>query len=146
MSLIQEIKAKNLDARKQKFTAVVNVLTPLIGESEMVGKNAGREVTDAEVLQMVKKFIKNLDETIRVLGDNDPRTAIALAEKRTLEAFLPKQLTEDELRTEINGIVAGLQATGVDNPKMGDVMKFLKLRFDGLYDGKLASTIIKEFV
>ena len=146
MSLIQEIKSKNLEARKQKLTAVVNVLTPLIGEAEMVGKNAGREVTDAEVVQMVKKFIKNLDETIRVLGDNDPRTLTAMGEKHTLETFLPKQLGDEELRKEIIGIVAGLQATGVDNPKMGDVMKFLKLRFDGLYDGKVASTIIKEYV
>lgn len=146
MSLIQDIKAKNLLARKSKYTSVVNVLTPLIGEAEAIGKNAGREVTDAEVVQMIKKFIKGLDETIKILGDNDPRTLNAYGEKHTLEFFLPKQLDEATLRAEVIGIVAGLQATGVDNPKMGDVMKFLKLRFDGLYDGKLASTIIKDYV
>jgi uncharacterized protein YqeY len=146
VSVIEQIKADQIAARKQKLTAVASLLTTLIGEAEMVGKNAGRAVTDAEVVQMIKKFIKNIDETIRALGDADPRTAVALAEKTTLEKYLPQQLDEAALRSEIGGIVAGLQATGVDNPTVGDVMKFLKLRFDGKYDGRLASTIIKEFV
>ena len=143
MTLIADIKAKNLEARKAKYASVVNVLTPLIGEAEMVGKNAGREVTDAEVVQMVKKFIKNLDETIKVLGDNDPRTLTALGEKHTLEFFLPKQLDEATLTKEISGIHAGLVSTG-EKADMGSIMKYLKLRFDGQYDGKLASTLIKK--
>lgn len=142
MSLLQEIKSKNLEARKAKLTAVVNVLTPLIGDAEMVGKNANREVTDAEVVQMIKKFIKNLDETIRALGDNDPRTLAALGEKNTLESFLPKQLSEDELKGHIHAIHAGL-VTHEGKADMGSIMKMLKTRFDGLYDGKLASQLIK---
>jgi uncharacterized protein YqeY len=143
MSLIQHIKDENLKARKQKFTAVVNVLTPLIGEAEMVGKNAGREVTDQEVVTVIKKFIKNLDETIKVLGDNDPRTLIAMGERATLETFLPKQLTEQELADHIHAIHAGL-VTHEGKADMGSIMKMLKIRFDGLYDGKLASTLIRK--
>lgn len=142
MSLIAEIKARNLDARKAKFAAVVNVLTPLIGEAEMVGKNAGREVTDAEVIQMVKKFVKNIDETIRLLGDHDPRTLAAIGEKMTLESILPKQLSEQELKDHIRDIHAGL-VTHEGKADMGSIMKMLKTRFDGLYDGKLASALIK---
>ncbi len=146
MSLIAQIKSKNLEARKAKLTAVVNVLTPLIGEAEMVGKNAGRDVTDAEVVQMVKKFIKNLDETIKVLGDNDPRTLAAMGEKMTLEGFLPKQLDEAQLRTEIGKILQELdELDGTHTkPKMGDVLRTLKFSFDGQYDGKMASELVKE--
>lgn len=143
MSLIEQIKAKNLEARKAKLTAVVNVLTPLIGEAEMVGKNAGHEVTDAEVVQMVKKFIKNLDETIRVLDDADPRTAIALAEKHTLEAFLPNQMTNLELEKAIGTIKNELNAGPKD---MGKILQTLKARFDGQYDGKTASMIVKAML
>lgn len=147
MTLMDQIKADQVSARKQKMTAVASLLTTLIGEAEMVGKNAGnRAPTDAEVQAVIKKFIKNLDETIAVLGDADPRTLAALGEKSTLEKYLPQQMTEAELRMAIEAIVAGLQGSGTDNPKMGDVMKFLKLRFDGRYDGKLASTLIKEYV
>lgn len=140
MSLIAEIKATNLSARKAKYTAIVNVLTPLIGEAEMVGKNAGREVTDAEVVQMLKKFIKGLDETIKILGDNDLRTTIALAERQTLETFLPKQLGTDELEQIISSIKVELSAGPKD---LGKALALLKSRFDGQYDGKTASMIAK---
>lgn len=142
MSLIQEVKSKNLEARKAKYTSVVNVLTPLIGEAEMVGKNAGREVTDQEVVTMIKKFIKNLDETIKVIGDSDPRALTALGEKQTLEFFLPKQLSEQDLKDHIRAIHAGLVAHE-GKADMGGIMRMLKTRFDGLYDGKLASQLIK---
>lgn len=142
MSLIGHIKIAQVQARKTKLTAVAGLLTTLIGEAEMVGKNAGREVTDPEVVQTIKKFIKNIDETIAVLGDNDPRTIVAMGEKMTLERFLPKQLTQDELVVHIRDIHAGLLAVK-DDIKMGDIMSFLKARFDGLYDGKLASALVK---
>lgn len=143
MSLIDTIKADQVSARKQRMTGVAALLTTLIGEAEMVGKNAGRIVTDAEVQATIKKFIKNIDETIKALGDADPRTAIAMAERDTLLRYLPQQLSEAELRQHISAIHAGLLAQG-DKADMGAIMKVLKQRFDGLYDGKLASTCIRE--
>ena len=51
--------------------------------------------------------------------------------------FLPKQLTADELKEIIGGVVA---ANGIAGPKgTGLVMKMLKEQYDGLYDGKVAS-------
>jgi len=140
MSLIQEIKDQNLAARRSKFTAVSNLLTTLIGEAEMVGKNAGREVSDAEVLAVIRKFVKNINETISILGDNDLRTTIALAERQTLEVFLPRQLGTDELEQIISSIKVELAAGPKD---MGRVLALLKSRFDGQYDGKSASMIAK---
>ena len=142
MSLIQRIKAEQVSARKQKLTAVASVLTTLIGEAEMVGKNAGREVTDAEVQAVIRKFIKNNNETIQALGDNDPRTLEFMGENVTLERFLPKQLTTEELTAVIRNIRDGL-ASRLTTVKMGDVMQVLKAKHDGLYDGKTASMIIK---
>jgi hypothetical protein len=61
MSLIQTIKADQVQARKAR-SASASILTTLIGEAEMIGKNAGdRESTDEEVIAIIKKFIKNLD-------------------------------------------------------------------------------------
>lgn len=143
MSLIQEIKIKNLEARKLRLTRYCGVLTPLIGEAEMVGKNAGRDVTDAEVVQTIKKFIKNLDEVIRVLGDNDPRTLVAIHERQMLEAFLPKQLTDEQLRRVLESIKNEISAGPKD---IGKMLGLLKSRFEGQYDGRSASTIAKELL
>jgi hypothetical protein len=140
MSLLAHIKAQNIAARKARLSAVSNLLTTLIGEAEMVGKNAGREVSDAEVLAVIRKFIKNINETISILGDNDLRTTIALAERQTLETFLPQQLTTAQLEQIISSIRVEISAGPKD---MGRVLALLKSRFDGQYDGKTASMIAK---
>ena len=74
MSLIIEIKSAQLAARKARDSFTASSLTTLIGEAEMVGKNAGREVTDAEVVAVLKKFVKNIDETTTVLSREQPLT------------------------------------------------------------------------
>lgn len=147
MSLIQQIKTAQLNARKQRKTVVASTLTTLIGEAEMVGKNDGnRDVTDQEVIATIKKFIKNLDETIRVAGDYRDGDAVdrAWTEKEALEQFLPNQLSEDELRAAMQSLIT---QNGLSGPKaMGVLMKELKAGYEGLYDGAVASKLAKELL
>lgn len=147
MTLMQKIRVLQLEARKAGKATPSALYTTLLGEAAKIGKDDGnRDTTDAEVTALVKKFVKNIDETIAAISRNNGDASRQQVERQLLEALLPTQLTEEELTAHITAIVAGLQSTGVDNPKMGDVMKVLKQRFDGQYDGKLASTIIKGFV
>ncbi len=147
MSLLTTLKKDQLDARKSKDSVKAQLLTTLIGEAEMVGKNDGnRPVLDQEVVAVVKKFIKNLDETIRIAGDYKDTISLekAKAEKDILESFLPKQLSEAELRVVIQDIIAKNSLAG---PKaMGALMKELKAAHDGTYDGGLASKISKDLL
>ena len=136
---MNEIRAKQLEARKTK-SSLAALYTTLLGEAAAVGKNAGnRETTDAEVMAVVKKFIKGLDETVMALCKSVQTTEvelaidIAAAERAILEEFLPKQLTEDELHD---------MATG--RGSMPDFMKYLKENYAGQYDGKLAATVAKS--
>lgn len=144
-SLLQQIKTAQLQARKDRKTVEVSVLTTLIGEASAIGKNDGnRESTDIEVIAIIKKFIKNIDEVIRVAGDyRDPdRCEVAWAEKTLLEQFLPKQFVGDELSLIIDKLIIEINAT---TPKdMGKIMKILKERFDGQFDGSVASGIVKQ--
>lgn len=143
MSLIQTIKAAQITARKARDPSA-SLLTTLIGEAEMVGKNAGREVTEQEVIAVIKKFIKNLDETIRYAGDYRDAVAAdkAWAEKTILEQFLPKQLSEAEIRV----LISDFLDAGEKRPNMGEIMKYMKTNYEGLYDGVLVSKIAKELV
>ena len=64
MSLIQDIKSASLVARKARETKKAESLITLYSEASMIGKNDGnRESTDAETIAVIKKFIKNIDET-----------------------------------------------------------------------------------
>jgi uncharacterized protein YqeY len=131
MTLMEQIKAKQIAARKSG-SADASLLTTLLGEAAMVGKNAGRETTDQEVVAVVKKFVKNIDETITALTSRNQDAGAFLAERGVLEQFLPRQLSEEDL---IN-IAQAL-------PNMPVFMKHLKENFAGQYDGKLAATVAK---
>ncbi len=149
MSLISQIKAAQVRARIERSVSA-SILTTLLGEAEMIGKNAGnRETTDEEVIGVAKKFIKNIDETIAVVERadvTDATTSVLTAirnERAVVEQFLPSQMNDAQLRTAIQDVIGGIKTAG-EVPNMGLVMKVLKQRFDGQYDGKAASTITKE--
>ena len=138
-TLFDKIKADQLTARKAHDALAASLLTTLIGEATAIGKNDGnREVTDADILALCKKFIKGMDEMIGYLGASNPEgTATANAEKTILLAYMPQQMTETELTTAITAIVATV------GKNFGAIMNALKTDHAGLYDAKLAATIIK---
>jgi uncharacterized protein YqeY len=143
MPLMQQIRDKQLAARKSGNAEAV-LYTTLLGEAAMIGKNDGnRETSDDEVVAVVKKFIKNINDTISLLSDptsNAPanQRELLVAERTCLEQFLPLQLTENALEHFVRVQVA----SGVSN--MGAIMAALKSSHAGQYDGKLASTVVKR--
>lgn len=147
--LIDQIKKDSLVARKARETDKATALSTLYSEASMIGKNDGnRETTDAEVVQVVKKFIKGIDETIKVLekkiGNEFLTVEIAEyeAEKLLFSIYLPIQLREDELIVIIND---NIETSGFSSMKdMGKVMGLLKENYEGMFDGKLASKIVRE--
>ena len=144
MTLVEQIKIDSLSARKAKSELKATLLTTLYSEVVNVGKNNGnRDTTDTEAVAVIKKFLKGVDETLNFLGEKvDPRRDVALVEKAILEAYLPKQMSEYELKIVIADLIDTLPEK---NPKqMGVLMKQLKERYDGQYDGQLASKMIKE--
>lgn len=138
MNLLQLIKHDALEARKQRQSKTALALTTLIGELETFAKNAGHEPTDADVVTFVKKTLKNIDETLKVLHEDDDRQVDLQHEQHLFSHYLPKQLSEDELRAVIKVLITG-GATSV-----GDCMKTLKAQHAGTYDGAMASSILKQ--
>lgn len=88
---------------------------------------------------MVRKFLKNLSQTIPHLERSGDEVALAKAnaERGALEAYLPKQLTEAELEAIVKPKVAA-------GENMGVIMKALKVEYAGRFDGQLASSIVKR--
>lgn len=133
--ILAKIKSDQLAARIIKDQIKTGLLTTLIGDAELVGKNAGRETTDNEVIAVIKKFLKNNAEFQKHVGENTNMTLVT--EQKILESYLPQQLTADEL-TEI------IKKEFVDDfkSKKGVIMKFLKERYAGLYGGAVAAKVI----
>lgn len=137
MSLIDTIKNDQITARKNRSATAASLLTTLLGEANMVAKNAGREKpTDDEVIAVLRKFLKGNAEVQANVKDQD-RLKVALDEALILEAYLPKQISEDEIKATID------EAYGQGLRTIGGLMSWLKERHGGQFDGKLASQLIK---
>lgn len=145
MSLITNIKAASLQARKDRNAPKAALLSTLLGEVQMIGKNNGnRETTDGEAIAVIKKMMNNTSETINVLFNSSNTDQLEqLSEELTvLESFLPLQLSSTELSIAIGQAIAQSGATSIK--EMGKVMKILKQHHEGLFDGTEASKQIKE--
>lgn len=140
MSLLAQIKIDRMQAMKDRNAFLKDTLTTVYSDAANVGLNDGkRESTDAEVIAVLKKFIKGVNETIDAMGARD--TTILIAERSIYEEYLPKQLSEDELTAIISSIVSTID--GASMKSMGEVMSQLKTKHQGEFDGKLASTVVR---
>lgn len=142
MSLLAQLKKDSLLARKAADGVRATLLSTLIAEAEMVGKNAGnRESTDDEVQQTIRKFLKNNQEAVAVIKDAD-RLAVLAQESTILTSYLPPMASEAEVKAFIAETVAGLAER---SPKqMGTVMGALKAKYGSSFDAKQANAWVKE--
>lgn len=154
MTVLEDIKAQLLVARREKLDMKKKAFSTLLSEVVMLGKNEGnRETTDAEAIQVIEKFAKGVKETITLLEAKKyldthagnimtaKNTSVIAELKEELELylnFLPQQLTEDELKAKI---VTFLET---NKPNMGALMGYLKNNFKGRYDGRMANQLFKS--
>ena len=124
MSLLEKIRADQLAARKARDAEKVSTLTTLLSDAARVGKDDGdRESTDAEVIAVVRKFLKSNAENMRIAGDRrDSEWCDTLdAEREVVEAYLPKQMTKAEIMDRLKDL----------EKNKGALMKYLKDNFAG---------------
>lgn len=100
------------------------------------------KVTDADVLDVVKKQVKTHKESILAFqnGNRPELAAKEQAELTILEAFLPKQLSDDELRL----LLAPTAASGEKN--FGLLMKQAMSAVAGKADGGRVSALLREML
>ena len=126
MSIQERVKEALKRAMKSVDKDAKNILRVIIGEFNRVGK----EVDDKAAIAILKKMKQNAQEQ-----DNKIEVTI-------IEQFLPSQLSTDDLTTIIKETI---HENGFEGMKdMGKVMGLLQKEFGGQYDGKIASTIVKE--
>ncbi len=129
MNLKERVSEDLKTAMKEKNAVKLSVLRVLKAEVQRNEQAASGkvELTDGDIIKLAKKLIEGIKET------NNNQEEISV-----LESYMPKQLTEEYLRSTVKG----LKETGLTN--MGDFMKYFKTNHDGLYDGKALSNIVKE--
>lgn len=135
-----DIKAAMLAKEKEKLAALRDIKSKLMLEAT---SGAG-EVSEETALKIVMKLHKQRMETYALYMEQN-REDLAhdeLFQAQVIEAYLPKMLSEDEVRAEVE---ATIQELGVSGPAaMGKVMGVLTAKLAGKADGKVISSLVKE--
>ena len=137
--LINELEQANiaaLKARDQVTRAVLSVVINRYRLNAIELKSQGKEATDADLIKIISKVIKELDEekegNIKT-GRLEEAKAID-QQKAVIEKYLPKMMSEDEIRA----VIAKLEDKSIPS-----VMKYFKVNFDGQVDMSLVSKIAR---
>jgi uncharacterized protein len=131
-----------MKARDELTTATLRMLLTAVGTEEVAGK-AARELSDDEVLKVVGREAKKRREAATAFADGGrpDRAERELAEERVLAAYLPAQLSDDELSALVRSAV---ESTGASGPRdMGTVMKAVVPQVAGRADGGRVSAAVK---
>jgi uncharacterized protein YqeY len=113
--------------------------------NEEVAQNKRDEgLDDATIEQIIAREVKKRHESARLYADNG-REESAADEKReaeVLQAYLPAQLTEEQLRAIVEAAVKQLGANGMSD--MGKVIGVVKSKVGNTADGAAIARIVKE--
>ncbi len=101
-------------------------------------------MSDEEIVALLTKEAKKRQESADLYkqGGNDEKAEAELAEKRIIEGYLPKQLTDDELIDLIDIVIKELGASGTT--AMGQVIGVVKQRAVGQADGARIAQLVKQ--
>lgn len=147
MSLRDRLQSALKDAMKAKEAdrlSALRLINAAIKDREIAQRGeGGAEVTDADLLSVLGKMVKQRQESARIYEEGG-RLELAekeLAEIRVIEEFLPRQLSAGEVARAIDAAVAETGATGLRD--MGKVMTALKAKYTGQMDFAAAGAAIK---
>ena len=139
--LFDDLGKANIQALKDHDKIARSILSIVYGKCKNLSIEKGlnaKSLPDGDCLQIIQKTIKELDEEregyIKV-GRMESAEEID-KQKEVISKYLPKQLSEDEIRNEISKL---------EDKKIPSVMKHFKANFNGMCDMGLVSKIAKEF-
>lgn len=109
-------------------------------------KGANGELSDDKAISILVKMVKQRKESAKIYTDNNrPELAEGeLAEAAVLEEYLPNQLSDAELETELKAIIAETGASSLK--EMGKVMGVASKRLAGRAEGRAINAKVKELL
>lgn len=138
--LIDELKKAQIEALKEKNTLKRSILQIVTGKAklaEIEKRTKNEPLTDDDVLLVINKVIKELDEEILAFKNANRLEKVEelTLQRQILEAYLPAKLTEEEIRGIINSL---------EDKSMPNIMKHFKQNYLGKCDMKLVNKLANE--
>lgn len=137
--LFDQLKKDNMMAMKEKDALKKSAISMVIAKAQLIiteKRAKGEEITDGDMLVLIQKIVKEVNEEAEAFkaANRPEKVNELLKQKEILEGYLPKMLSEDEIRAEIAKLI---------DKSMPNVMKHFKTNFQGQVDMGLVSKIAR---
>ncbi len=144
MNLVEKINQDMTTALKAGEQLKLSVLRMLSAELKNKKIELGKDLADEEALAVITKEVKKRKDSAQTFtqGNRDDLAQKELAEVEILSAYLPEELSDDELLALIKEAIAQTSAT--TKADMGKVMGALKPKIAGRADGAKVAKLVQE--
>lgn len=142
--IIPELKAAMLAKDEKAMRSLRAIKAAIIVAKTAEGAHG--ELKEEDEVKLLQKLVKQRKDSLEIFNQqNRPELAAKEQEEiEVIERFLPKQLSQDELKEEIGRIIA---ESGASSPaEMGKVIGLANKKLAGRADGKTISGIVKELL
>lgn len=138
-----DIKQAMLSKDKDKLAVLRDIKAKLLLEAT---SGAGSEISDDVAMKICLKLHKQRMETYEIYKTQgrEDLAADELFQAQVLETYLPKMLTEEEVKVEVAAAISAVSASGPQD--MGKVMAVLTPKLAGKADGKVIASLVKEML
>ncbi len=145
MSLEQTIMTEMKEAMKSKNESALRSLRAIKAEiiKAKTDPGAGGEIDEATEQKFLQKMMKQRKDSLEIF-EKQGREDLAAKEREEMaiiERFLPKQLSEDEIKEALKIIIQEMGASSAAD--MGKVMGIASKQLAGKADGKTINAIVK---
>ena len=142
--LLADLKAAMLAKDEAALRSLRAIKAAILLAKTAEGGNG--EIAEEEEIKLLQKMVKQRKDSLEIFTQQN-RPELAKKEEEeiaVIEKFLPKQLSADEIKAELEKIIA---ATGASSPAdMGKVMGAATKQLAGKADGKTISALVKELL
>ena len=141
----QDLK-EAMKARQAERLAVMRMLKAALKNAAIEKGGADAVLDDAEALAVVRKQVKQRQDSVEGFekGGRPELAAKEKAEMEVLNAYLPKQLSPEELTAVVKAAIAEAGATS--KAQMGAVMKIAQAKATGRADGRTLSQEVQKLL
>ena len=142
--MLSLFKEELITAMKAKDRATLTGLRNIIGKLKASQIDKGENLTKQECIQILQSSTKQLKDSIVQYkkGGRDDLKEIEAFELSLVEKYLPKQLSEDDVRTLVRKTITFIGAISIQD--MGRVMGASMKELAGTADGKMVQKIVQE--
>lgn len=147
MSLSDQISKQLIVAMKAKDQGTLRALRGIKSALLLLQtQEGGKPVTEADEIAALVKMAKQRKDSIAIYKEQN-RLDLAQIEEEELaiiETFLPEQMSVEDIKKEVQAIIAQVGAQGMKD--MGKVMGMASGKLKGKADGKVIADIVKELL